>query len=249
MTWSTPGAAARSRSSGSAPRKAPARTGASRSTASIGATSSGRIKHEVWCIEDPFGACLRHTDHVHGQEASRDAAVAFATAMIADGRMPTPQAARARWEAEHAARTARRKTRQTLSDKPENVRARERAKAKRDHSALLGRAARDAEACDDEETPLWESIADAFDFSDPNLWRSNSFSSVRPRLVIWMRSVVARLEYDVDDAGKRYKPYGFPPEPADRPKKRVAALKPKLVRAREILALLEGDQVQSQAAD
>jgi len=26
---------------------------------------------------------------------------------------------------------------------------------------------------------------------DPALWRSNSFASLRPRLIVWMRSVVA----------------------------------------------------------
>jgi hypothetical protein len=52
-------------------------------------------RREVWCIEDIWGGCLQHTDHIRGQEASRDAAVELAKEMIRDGRMPTLQEARA----------------------------------------------------------------------------------------------------------------------------------------------------------
>ena len=48
------------------------------------------------------------------------------------------------------------------------------------------------------QPPLYEALAEAFDFSDPDLWRSNTLASLRPRLVIWMQSVVARLECDVE---------------------------------------------------
>jgi hypothetical protein len=41
-----------------------------------------------------------------------------------------------------------------------------------------------------------EALAEAFDFSDPDLWRSNSFASLRPRLVVWMHSVVLDLQCD-----------------------------------------------------
>jgi hypothetical protein len=203
---------------------------------------------EVWCIEDIWGACLRHTDHIRGQEASREAAVALAKEMIRDGRMPTPEEARAQGQAANAAREAKREARKALSDKPANVRARQRRKEKDERSRQLSQARWRAEERDDDETPLWESIADAFDFSDPNLWRSNSFASLRPRLVIWMQRIVAELEEDLDHAAKRRHPWGGKPEPADFPKRRVARLAPKLARAREILALLEDDPNQQSLA-
>jgi hypothetical protein len=172
-------------------------------------------KREAWRIEDVWGACLRHTDHIRGQEASQEAAVALAKEMIRDGRMPTPEEARAQFQAANAAREAKREARKALSYKPANVRARQRRKEKEERSHQLSRARRHAEERDDDATPLWESIADAFDFSDPNLWRSNSFASVRPRLVIWMRRIVAELEEDLDRAAKRHHPWGGKPEPAD----------------------------------
>ena len=45
---------------------------------------------------------------------------------------------------------------------------------------------------------VWDRIKldEAFDFSDPDLWRSNSFASLRPRLVVWMHSVVLDLQCD-----------------------------------------------------
>jgi hypothetical protein len=46
------------------------------------------------------------------------------------------------------------------------------------------------------QQPLYEALAEAFDFSDPDLWRSNSFASLRPRLVVWMHSVVLDLQGD-----------------------------------------------------
>ena len=34
-------------------------------------------KREAWCIEDAEGACLKHTAHIRGQEASREAAISI----------------------------------------------------------------------------------------------------------------------------------------------------------------------------
>jgi hypothetical protein len=207
-------------------------------------------RREVWCIEDIWGGCLQHTDHIRGQETSRDAAVELAKEMIRDGRMPTPQEARAQAEAREAAAKALKAARKAASDKPANVLARQKREEQRKHSDQLMQARWRAEFRDDAETPLWECIADAFDLSDPNLWRNNSFGSVRPRLVIWMQRIVARLEYDLDHTAKRHHPWGGSPEPAAAPKHRVAAMAPKLARAREILALLEGEpQVRSEATE
>jgi hypothetical protein len=44
-----------------------------------------------------------------------------------------------------------------------------------------------------------ESLAEALDFSDPDLWRSNSFASLRPRLVIYLSSAVADIEYRLNE--------------------------------------------------
>jgi hypothetical protein len=54
----------------------------------------------------------------------------------------------------------------------------------------------DAEWQERKQQPLYEALAEAFEFSDPDLWRSNSFASLRPRLVVWMHSVVLDLQCD-----------------------------------------------------
>jgi hypothetical protein len=40
---------------------------------------------------------------------------------------------------------------------------------------------------EDGEQPLYEMLNDVFDFTDPELWKSNSFAALRPRLVIHLR--------------------------------------------------------------
>jgi len=52
-------------------------------------------KRQAWCIEDVEGRCLTHTASIRGQAASKDEAVALAETMIRDGRMPSPEEARA----------------------------------------------------------------------------------------------------------------------------------------------------------
>jgi hypothetical protein len=185
------------------------------------ATVEWSPRHECWCIEDAGGHCLRHIDHIRGQAEHKETAVDLAAAMIRDGRMPSPEEARG------------------LSMKPANVRARQKRKEQRQRSEELSQANWRARLRDNAEAPLWECLAEAFDFADPNLWRSNSFASLRPRLVIYLQHVVARLEHEVDYAAQRHKPWGGRIEPAAYSKQRVARNIPKLVKAREILALLE----------
>jgi hypothetical protein len=60
-------------------------------------------KRQAWCIEDE-GRCLSHKSHVHGSAVAKNEAVALAQAMIADGRMPTPEQAK---QARFAARAVR----------------------------------------------------------------------------------------------------------------------------------------------
>jgi hypothetical protein len=129
----------------------------------------------------------------------------------------------------------------SLSQKPANVRARERRAKERERSDELRQADWDCRQLDRRQPELWESLADAFDFADPSLWRSNSFASLRPRLVIHLRHVVAKLERELDHDGKRHKPWGGTLEPAHWAKQRVERIMPRLTKAREVLALLETD--------
>ncbi len=52
-------------------------------------------KRKAFCIEDAEGRCLSHHSHVHGEDKDKAGAVALAEAMIRDGRMPTPEQAKA----------------------------------------------------------------------------------------------------------------------------------------------------------
>jgi hypothetical protein len=53
-----------------------------------------------WCVQDAAGRCLTHTDHIVGQDRDVQTAIRLARRMIVDGRMPSPEEARARLEAE-----------------------------------------------------------------------------------------------------------------------------------------------------
>jgi hypothetical protein len=81
-------------------------------------------KRQEWCIEDNQGRCLRHAADLRGTADTSQGAVDLATAMIRDGRMSTPEEATAQ--------------RHALSQKPANVRARQRRREQRDRSAYLG---------------------------------------------------------------------------------------------------------------
>jgi hypothetical protein len=48
-----------------------------------------------WCIEDGVNQCLAHVEHIHGEDPDPQAAIRLAKRMIRDGRMPTPEEARA----------------------------------------------------------------------------------------------------------------------------------------------------------
>jgi hypothetical protein len=119
---------------------------------------------QCWCIEDAEGACLAHTSHIQGQARSKKAAVALAREMIRDGRMPAPD------ELAREARGRREKRRQ----QPAQIRKREERR-QRDAAwfAAIG-AKDDAERLDRAELPVVEALAEAFDFADPELWKSNS---------------------------------------------------------------------------
>jgi hypothetical protein len=76
-------------------------------------------------------------------------------------------------------------------------------------------------------TPFYEIFADAFDLADPDLWKSNSFAMVRPRLLTEVRAAIANLEYELHC------------HRTEKYRSRRAPTEAKLARAREILALLD----------
>jgi hypothetical protein len=64
--------------------------------------------------------------------------------------------------------------------------------------------------------------------ADPDLWRSNTFASLRPRLISYVEHAIAVLEFQ---SGSRYGSIFLAPREAER----------RLQRAREILQLLKPD--------
>jgi hypothetical protein len=136
---------------------------------------------QAWCIEDVEGHCLRHRDHIHGKVADKDAAVMLATAMIRDGRMPTLA------EASQCRKDRLQRRRQRPSEQ------RQRQLRKKENQLLTARWK--AEREEFSELPLYEVLADAFDLADLDLWRSNSFASLRPRLISYVEHAIAVLEF------------------------------------------------------
>src|SRR5262245_66328082 len=53
-----------------------------------------------WCIQDAAGHCLAHVEHIIGQDRDVQTAIRLAKRMILDGRMPSPEEARAQLNAE-----------------------------------------------------------------------------------------------------------------------------------------------------
>ena len=107
-----------------------------------------------------------------------------------------------------------------------------------------------AEEEEDNAPPLYEALADAFDFADPELWKSNSFTALRPRLTLHVRHVIARLEYElISEIGRSPRPsvlHATTEErqaAAERRKAEtsaaIAKIEAALAKAREILAQLE----------
>jgi hypothetical protein len=86
---------------------------------------------------------------------------------------------------------------------------------------------------EDAEQPLYEMLNEVFDFADPELWKSNSFAALRPRLIIHLEAVVAELERERLSATNRMK---------GRNRgwyERTSEMTPRLAKAREILEVLQ----------
>jgi hypothetical protein len=184
-------------------------------------------KRQAWCIEDVEGRCLRHYASIHGEDKNKDGAVALAEAMIRDGRMPTPEQAR--------------------QDRREHIK-RNRAKRAKQPAEIAKRAIRDERDrllsvhlshAHTHWTESWaEMIAEAFNLSDPELWRSNSFAQMRPRMIADIKAVIARLEYERHKDAHPVKPFSlYHKTEVLLPSSNIARER-RLNRAREILALL-----------
>jgi hypothetical protein len=201
-------------------------------------------RRQAWCIEDAEGRCLEHAESIHGQAPTKDEAVALALDMIRDGRLPSPEAAKA---AEGTRREARAERRAKRNAQPAQQRRRER----RDElSKLL--SANYALKWQDEQAPaLWEVMHEIFDFADPDLWRSNSFAMLRPRLILHLQAIVARLEYKLADHRNNAltQPFAMWASPEQRrqlgkqrrttEERKAAAAEIELARARDVLRAME----------
>lgn len=198
-------------------------------------------KRQAWCIEDAEGQCLSHAASIRGQATAKDEAVALAVAMICDGRLPSPQEA---WEARRARREKRR-------NQPAQLRRAEERMQRAHERIQLSMRASDLRRDDELEPPLYEALATVFDFSDPELWKSNSFATLRPRLVTHVTAVIAGLEYDRSWRRQLAETQPFMIGPTAEQRRRaavrrrvseeaeIAAIEAKLARAREILDQLK----------
>lgn len=177
-------------------------------------------KRGVWCIEDAEGRCLRHASSIQGQAVAKEEAIALAEQMVRDGRMPSPEEAAQRRASE------RQREREKRAKQPSEIRRKqERAERNRLWDA---RFAAEREAS--EAPPFFEIFAEAFDLADPELWRSNSFAMVRPRLLFEVKAAVAQMQLRVHE--QRHDRYPKHPDPE---------LEESLARARAILKLLDDE--------
>jgi hypothetical protein len=154
-------------------------------------------KRQAWCIEDCEGRCLAHVDSIRATAESRWQAEALAEAMIRDGRMPTPEQAKAEADERRRVETERAKRqRQQRATRPSELRRRAQRNAKREAEREASRLSWEAEGSEREAQPLYETLDDAFDLSDPDLWKSNSFAALKPRLILHVETAIARLVYE-----------------------------------------------------
>jgi hypothetical protein len=95
-------------------------------------TIRGRLWSEVewsrsrkaWCVQDAAGHCLTHVEHIVGQDRDPQAAIRLAKRMIVDGRMPTPEEAKAQLEREQERKRLGEPF--VMDPLPENIEARNR---------------------------------------------------------------------------------------------------------------------------
>jgi hypothetical protein len=64
---------------------------------------------QAWCIQDAAGHCLTQVEHIVGQDRDVETAIRLAKRMIVDGRMPSPEQARASLKLGQSAEEAKKK--------------------------------------------------------------------------------------------------------------------------------------------
>lgn len=178
-------------------------------------------KRQAWCIQDAEGRCLRHVASIHATTPDKEAATAIAEAMIRDGRMPSPE----------AARQAREERLKRERERPSEI-ARRQAREK--ENQLRGEYFK-LEFGTKAEPPYWELLADVFDLADPELWKRNSFARLRDRLILSLRGEIAKIEYDEFAERRRRGKKRFERIRSDAHYAKKLA---RLARAKELLALL-----------
>jgi hypothetical protein len=202
-------------------------------------------KRQAWCIEDAEGRCLAHAESIHGQAPTKDEAIALARDMIRDGRLPSPEAARRCRLATRLERSAQRNA------QPAQQRKREKQE-QRDQELSNLRTAKWRAHMQEEQAPvLWEAFHEVFDFTDRDLWKSNSFAVLRPRLILHLRAIIARLECELADHRERASKTPFSMRATAEQKRRAAQqrreredaaaaeVEIKLARTRDVLTAME----------
>jgi hypothetical protein len=106
--------------------------------------------------------------------------------MIRDGRMPSPEKARAE------AADRRRVEREKRAARPSE----QKRRAEREAEIAASRRRWKARRREEEAQPLHELLADSFDLANPELSKSNTFASLKPRLIIHLEAVIAELEWN-----------------------------------------------------
>jgi hypothetical protein len=213
-------------------------------------------RYKRWCIEDAAGRCLAHIDHIHADAADSAAAIALAEGMIRDGSMPDPETAKQNWAESRASAwaMARKQQREKQKQRPAEIRKREEKLEQDRRWSDASQKAWQAKWEEEKAPPLYEALADAFDFADPELWKSNSFASLRPRLVRHVGCVIAELEADLAYQLRKSRSQPFCGLSATKEHRQAAAahrkaatslaigaIETKLARAREILGRLDPD--------
>src|SRR5260370_40401440 len=94
--------------------------------------------------------------------------------MIRDGRMPSPERAK--------------KAREERLDRRRQQPAAQRRRAQRQEQRKAWNTEWQKRRREDAEQPLYEMLSEVFDFADPELWKSNSFAAMRPRLIVHLEA-------------------------------------------------------------
>jgi hypothetical protein len=205
-------------------------------------------KRQQWCIEDVEGRCLTHAASIRGQAASKEEAVALAEAMIRDGRVPSPAEARAEAEARLPEDEKRRRiAREKRAKQPAQIKRSAERQAAREAVHEAWRLRSEVEFAEREAQPLYETLDEAFDLSDPDLWKSNSFAALKPRLILHVEAAIVEFASDIAYQTKRgmAQPFGTSGKAARGWRKQecehaIARLQPKLDRAQAIYRKLTG---------